>query len=260
MHIRKIKTLGRKILLLSLVFMLTFGTCITYAFAWQASQETINEMTNQVKTTPHTQNIVISKSLSGNYPEADINKKFSFTLTINDSVKYNFKLKAKESVTYKIEKGDKYTVTEADYSSSGYTPKQKVYSGVASDEDIYITYINVYKSGSSGGHHHTTPDPDDPEKPDIPDDPENPDLPDNPDNYGGDDNAGGDKTNDDSGGSNKTDGNSSTDKNQTKVPKTGDESMLVIWILILLMSIQAGVVVVMDEKFKIFKKPSTRKK
>lgn len=245
-----------KLMLFSLIFMLTFGSSITSAFAWQAKQETLNEMTDQVDVVEHTQKIYIAKTLSGNYPESDVNKEFAFTLTINDSVKYDFTLKAGKSTSYEIQKGAKYTVTEADYTSSGYTPEKKIYSGTAGDEDIYITYVNVYKKSSGdGGGHHTTPDPDKPDDPNKPDGGDDPD-PITPDS-GDDDNTGGNTTDD----KNKTDGNTTDDKKtETKVPKTGDESMLTIWILVLLISVEAGLVIVIDEKIRPSGKLPSRKK
>ena len=232
----------RRLIVFGLVFVLTFGGGATSAFAWQAAQGTLNEVTSQVKIVEHTQKIYITKTLSGKYPDSDVNKEFAFTLTINDSVKYDFKLKAGQSASYEINKGAKYTVTEEDYTADGYTAKQRVYSGTAEDADIYITYVNVYQSGSGGGGGggHKTPDPDEPDEPDEPDNPDEP-------TPGGD----GDNTNG-GGGGDKTPG--------TKVPKTGDENMLAIWMLMLLISVGAGIVVVLDGKIRSCDKLSARKK
>ena len=74
---------------------------------------------NRVPTEPEQlATLIITKKLAGEYPEADENKEFHFTLTI-DGTETQFTLKSGESKDFEIPVGAQYEVREDDDSADG---------------------------------------------------------------------------------------------------------------------------------------------
>ena len=88
--------------------------------------------------------LIITKKLAGEYPEADENKGFHFTLTI-DGTETQFTLKSGESKEFEIPAGARYEVREDDYSSDGYALTMENGAGTAlSGQTITVTAANTY--------------------------------------------------------------------------------------------------------------------
>lgn len=71
--------------------------------------------------------IRVTKELAGEYPEADLNKEFHFTLIV-DGVETKFTLKPGESIEFEVPPGAHYEVWEDDYFADGYT--QSIVNGI----------------------------------------------------------------------------------------------------------------------------------
>ncbi|MBC8545257.1 DUF7601 domain-containing protein, partial [Bianquea renquensis] len=88
--------------------------------------------------------LIITKKLAGEYPEADENKGFHFTLTI-DGTETQFTLKSGESQEFELPTGARYEVREDDYSSDGYALTMENGAGTAlSGQTITVTAANTY--------------------------------------------------------------------------------------------------------------------
>ena len=100
---------------------------------------------NRVPETPEQPAIlIITKKLAGEYPKADENKDFHFTLTI-DGTETQFTLKSGESKEFEIPAGARYEVREDDYSSDGYALTLENGVGAAvSGQTITVTAANSY--------------------------------------------------------------------------------------------------------------------
>ena len=89
--------------------------------------------------------LTINKTLTGT--GADLNKEFSFTAVIGGKTE-TFTLKHGQSKTFdNIPLNTDYTVTEADYSSSGYIPTNKMFSGkiTALTDNVVLPFVNNYE-------------------------------------------------------------------------------------------------------------------
>ena len=86
----------------------------------------------------------VTKKLEGEYPEAEENKEFHFTLTV-DGIAQEFTLKPGESKEFEIPAGARYEVREDDYSSDGYAFTMENGAGAAvSGQTITVTATNTY--------------------------------------------------------------------------------------------------------------------
>ena len=88
--------------------------------------------------------LIITKKLAGEYPEADENKGFHFTLTI-DGTETQFTLKSGESQEFELPTGARYEVREDDYSSDGYAlTLENGYGTAISGQTVTVTAANTY--------------------------------------------------------------------------------------------------------------------
>ncbi len=101
-------------------------------------QNRVPEMPEQPAT------LLVTKKLAGEYSEADEDKEFHFTLTI-DGTAQEFTLKPDESKEFEIPAGTRYEVQEDDYSSDGYALTMENGVGAAvSGQTITVTATNTY--------------------------------------------------------------------------------------------------------------------
>ena len=98
---------------------------------------------NRTPVLPRDFRITVVKRVLGTPPDADLDKLFRFTLTINGTP-HNFSLKAGETSTpYTVRTGDVYALAEQD--SAGYTRGMVGNGfGVVGNEDIIIVQTNIY--------------------------------------------------------------------------------------------------------------------
>ena len=103
---------------------------------------------NRVPTEPEQlATLIITKKLAGEYPEADENREFHFTLTI-DGTETQFTLKSGESKDFEIPVGAQYEVREDDDSADGYALRMENGYGTAiSGRTIEVTATNTYIGG-----------------------------------------------------------------------------------------------------------------
>lgn len=88
--------------------------------------------------------LIVTKQLAGNYPEADKDKEFHFTLTI-DGVEQEFTLKPGESKEFTIPAGASYDVREDNYFQDGYALIMENGTGTAlPGGTITVTATNTY--------------------------------------------------------------------------------------------------------------------
>ena len=106
--------------------------------AFAAFQNRVPEVPEQPVT------LIITKKLAGEYPKADENKDFHFTLTI-DGTETQFTLKSGESKEFEIPAGARYEVREDDYSSDGYAlTLENGYGTAISGQTVTVTAANTY--------------------------------------------------------------------------------------------------------------------
>ena len=100
---------------------------------------------NRVPTEPEQlATLIITKKLAGEYPEADENRDFHFTLLV-DGEETAFTLKPGESKDFEIPTGAQYEVREDDDSADGYALRMENGYGTAiSGRTIEVTAINTY--------------------------------------------------------------------------------------------------------------------
>jgi pilin isopeptide linkage protein len=125
---------------------------------------------NRVPQMPEQPAIIrVTKELAGEYPEADENKEFYFTLAV-DGTETQFTLKPGESKEFEIPAGAQYEVREDDYSSDGYALRME--NGAATalpGQMITVTATNTYigevkteiegkKTWDLGGHDAALPE------------------------------------------------------------------------------------------------------
>ena len=97
---------------------------------------------NRVPDEPAT--LIVTKQLAGDYPEADKDKEFRFTLTI-DGVEQEFTLKPGERKEFAIPAGASYDVREDNYFQDGYALIMENGTGTAlPDQTINVTATNTY--------------------------------------------------------------------------------------------------------------------
>lgn len=97
---------------------------------------------NRVPEEPAT--LIVTKRLAGDYPEADKDKEFHFTLTI-DGVEQEFTLKPGESKEFTIPSGASYDVREDNYFQDGYALIMENGTGTAlPGGTITVTATNTY--------------------------------------------------------------------------------------------------------------------
>ena len=97
---------------------------------------------NRVPDEPAT--LIVTKQLAGDYPEADKEKEFHFTLTI-DGVEQEFTLKPGESKEFAIPAGASYDVREDNYFLDGYALIMENGTGTAlPGQTVTVTATNTY--------------------------------------------------------------------------------------------------------------------
>ena len=113
--------------------------------------------------------LTVAKQLAGEHPEADENKEFHFTLTI-DGEDQTFTLKPGETKEFEIPAGASYDVREDDYFSDGYALTLENGAGAAlPGQTITVTATNTYigtvqteikgeKTWELGGHDAALPE------------------------------------------------------------------------------------------------------
>ncbi len=87
--------------------------------------------------------IRVTKSLAGEYPEADTEKEFAFTIAI-DGTETEFTLKAGETKEFQAPYGALYEVKEADYFADGYSQSIVGGYGTANTQTIEIEETNTF--------------------------------------------------------------------------------------------------------------------
>lgn len=87
--------------------------------------------------------ITVTKTVTGEIPEADQDKAFAFTITI-DGKETEFTLKDGETREFEAEQGASYEVREADYSADGYSQAIVNGIGVVNGQTIEVTATNTY--------------------------------------------------------------------------------------------------------------------
>ena len=86
--------------------------------------------------------LTVTKKLAGEFLDSDLQREFSFTLTVNGNVT-EFTLKADETKEFEIPKGAVYQLEEADYISEGFA--QSIVNGYGTaDKPVDITVTNTY--------------------------------------------------------------------------------------------------------------------
>ena len=113
--------------------------------------------------------LIVKKQLAGESPEADKDKEFHFTLTV-DGVEQEFTLKPGESKEFEIPAGSQYEVREDDYFQDGYALTLENGTGTAlPGQTVAVTATNTYigevqteikgeKTWELGGHAVTLPE------------------------------------------------------------------------------------------------------
>lgn len=85
----------------------------------------------------------VEKVLVGEYPKADANKAFEFTLLINGE-KLEFTLKKDETKVFAVPQGAIYEIIEKDYFSDGYDQSISNGFGTVTDKDIQVVVTNTF--------------------------------------------------------------------------------------------------------------------
>lgn len=113
--------------------------------------------------------LIVKKQLAGESPEADKDKEFHFTLTV-DGVEQEFTLKPGESKEFEIPAGSQYEVREDDYFQDGYALTLENGTGTAlPGQTVTVIATNTYigevqteikgeKTWELGGHAVTLPE------------------------------------------------------------------------------------------------------
>ena len=110
-----------------------------------AGEEARLDFRNHASEDEGTGRIEVTKELSGEYPQEDLNREFGFTITI-DGESRDFTLKPGETAGFEVAVGSSYEVTENNYFDEGYSQSITGGSGtVNSDEQIIeVTATNTY--------------------------------------------------------------------------------------------------------------------
>ena len=107
-----------------------------------ASDETA-AITFRNRVPENTTKLNVTKKLAGEYPKADANKEFAFTLII-DGEELTFTLKPSETKEFEVPQGAEYEIFEADYFADGYEQFISKGFGTAVGEEINIIVTNTF--------------------------------------------------------------------------------------------------------------------
>lgn len=108
-------------------------------------ENAVAHFTNRVPSQPDEFAVIrVTKALEGEYPAADANKEFGFTLTAN-GVKTEFTLKPNETKEFRVPAKTQYEVRENDYYADGYAQSITNGIGTAFSEQVTEVYaVNTY--------------------------------------------------------------------------------------------------------------------
>lgn len=88
--------------------------------------------------------LVVTKALAGEYPAADMDKEFTFTLYLNGTAKETFRLKNEGRKEFEVEPGTVYQVVEEDCFRDGYSQSSVNAFGTIHEEQTNVVFTNLW--------------------------------------------------------------------------------------------------------------------